>query len=117
MFQIGGGGFGVEIAPALEGALRAGKDTDQFRVVDQAAIGHSLVRQGAKLQQALPGYDESFDDPVDATAIQYLLGAAGCAAGDMHQFGLLAFAALPLKARRLPIGQIGQGIGSDRKFD
>ena len=80
--EVGGGGVGFEVAPALEGAGGAAGDGDEGGVEVQAGAGGAVVPAfGLDGGDALADQDAAGDDPVERAAVSHLVGAARKTAG------------------------------------
>src|SRR6185312_4414994 len=104
--RIGRSVFGFEVAPALERAVHAARDGDEFGVVDDAAMRRSSARDLTQFEDLLAHRDLAFDDPIERAFADDILGALWHHAGDVHQFGVfLALFLLLLDAAELPLGE------------
>src|SRR6185312_14186477 len=115
--DVGRGVGRVEIAPALERALRHELGLHQRGLIDDAAMGHALADALLEVEDAVADADIALDHPVERAAVEHLVAPLGRHARPVDEHRLLAALALLGELLLLPLAQVLDAVAADAELD
>src|SRR5690348_8451014 len=97
--------------------MTAARHQDEFRLIDDGAVGLAFPLDGLEVNQLLPRDDVTFDNPIDRAAVEQLVGTLRRHARDVLQQKRLALLFLLLEPGILPTRQVGKRVRPDGELD